>query len=162
MSAGDEFFAAFEAEVRALDGERQIAGLTPAEIEEIRRDQQVTSLPAYYASFLRLFGRRSGGLLIGTDVLYPDILGGKQDTREALEERGVSHLMPADAVVFAIHGGYEFYWLEPDGSDDPPLVKYEEDEPDIARRWDRFSDYLTWEIREAARLQAEIRSRRQG
>ena len=68
--------------------------------------------------------------------------------------------MPGDAVVFAVHGGCEFYWLEPDGSPDPPLVKYAEGEPDIERRWDRFSDYLTWEVREQARLRAEIRSRR--
>ncbi|HEY2948448.1 MAG TPA: SMI1/KNR4 family protein [Micromonosporaceae bacterium] len=160
MSAGDEFFAAFLAEVRALDEQRPIEGLTPEEIDEVRRDQGVASLPAYYAVFLRLLGRRSGAFLVGTDVLYPTIIGLKASTREALEQGDVSSLMPDDAVVVAVHGGYEFYWLEPDGSPDPPLVKYEEGEPDIERRWDRFSDYLTWEVREQARLRAEIRTRR--
>lgn len=142
MSSGCEaFYDELVAKLLTL-GRGPVAGLSDAEIEQVRADQEVSTLPVYYEHFLRRLGRQSGALLVGTDILYPDILGLKQDAADLLQENRVKGFLPGDSVVFAMHQGYEFYWLRAGDVGNPRVFMYSELRPSEIREWPSFSDFL--------------------
>lgn len=127
--------------IEEAGGGPAVAGVQAGEITEICTDQDLASLPLYYEEFLFRMGRGAGQLLVGTDAFYPSILGAKEDARNLLSENSASHLMRESAVVFAIHQGYQLYWLE-SLDDDPPVAFYEEGDIELRRRWETFSSFL--------------------
>ncbi|NUR03992.1 MAG: SMI1/KNR4 family protein [Streptomyces sp.] len=137
-----EFFGDLIRSIETIGKGPEVAGLGLDEIEQIRDDQQVDSLPFYYEEFLRRMGRCAGQFLIGTDAFYPGLMGIKSDALELLAESGASHLMAANSIVFAIHQGYQVYWLESERGDDPPVAMYQEGGAELQARWESFSAFL--------------------
>jgi hypothetical protein len=121
-----------------------LVGLSDEEIQLVTRDQELDHLPARYVEFLRVMGRSAGRLLAGTDVFYPDILGLRRDALELLSENGVAGLIQDGSVVFAMHQGYQVYWMN-GAADDPPVLMYHEGDSAIRREWDSFTDFLRYE-----------------
>ncbi|MFE9690576.1 SMI1/KNR4 family protein [Micromonospora sp. NPDC005806] len=124
----------------------ELVGISEAEIAEIARDQSVATLPSRYVEFLRLMGRKAGFLLAGTDAFYPGILGIKHDAFDLLADSGVPGLAPRGVVVFAMHQGYQVYWMTNALSDDPPVCMYQEGDKEVSREWSSFTDFLRHEI----------------
>jgi hypothetical protein len=59
-----------------------------------------------------------------------------------LHENGQPPL-PEGAIVFLMHQGYQFFYLDcGSGGDDPPVFHYHEGEPGVVRRFERFSDLM--------------------
>jgi hypothetical protein len=100
-------------------------GCTPEEIAWIEADQGV-ALPANYRAFLRSMGRDAGGLFVGTDLVFPDILGARAGAMELLLENQVPHVLPATAVVVYLHQGYICGFLDPAEGSDPPVWEWAE------------------------------------
>jgi hypothetical protein len=80
----------------------------------VERDQGV-ALPGAYRRFLEVMGRDGGGLWTGTEVCYPEVLGLREAAVELLEEDHSAFALPSTAVVFMMHQGYQFMFL--DGAD---------------------------------------------
>lgn len=121
-------------------------GLSDEEIRRVADDQAVGRLPGRYVEFLRVMGRKAGRLLVGTDAFYPDILGLKQDASDLLAENGVGGLIQDESVVFAMHQGYQVYWISSSALDDPPVFMYQEGGQGVSRVWDSFTDFLRYEF----------------
>ncbi|WP_173140072.1 SMI1/KNR4 family protein [Kibdelosporangium persicum] len=128
--------------LRSRYGHDDVVGLTDNEVSEVQEDQELSGLPGAYVEFLTLMGRRAGKLLVGTDIFYPSIVGIKRDASELLEECGVRDLVPNDALVFAMHQGYQVYWMADVSTGDPAVSMYQEGEDGITREWSSFSSFL--------------------
>jgi len=100
-------------------------GCTPSEIAWVEADQGVR-LPASYRELLRVMGRDLGGLLVGSTVTFPDILGARAWAVELVKENGVPHLLPASAAVVMLHQGYFMHFVDPAEGDDPPVRSWGE------------------------------------
>ncbi|MCC2313572.1 SMI1/KNR4 family protein [Cellulomonas xiejunii] len=100
-------------------------GCTPSEIAQVEADQGVP-LPASYREFLRTMGRDLGGLLVGSTVTFPHILGARAWAVELVKENGVPHLLPASAAVVMLHQGYFMDFVDPAEGGDPPVRSWEE------------------------------------
>jgi hypothetical protein len=60
-----------------------------------------------------------------------------------LEESGRPFALPPDAVVFAMHQGYQFCYFHAEGiTDDPAVFYYFEGWPAARQPNDRFSDWV--------------------
>jgi hypothetical protein len=119
-----------------------LQGLTDAEVEEVRIGQQVDRLPGRYVEYLRVMGRRAESVWVGTEAFYPGILSLKADRMDLLREDGAMNLMPAEAVVFAMHQGYQVYWMVNIDEEDPAVAMYQEGSSGIARTWPSFTECL--------------------
>ena len=87
----------------------------------MRVDQGV-ELPWSYECFLRSMGRDAGGIFAGSDLSYAEVLGLRRDAQELLLENESKFILPEDAVVFWMHQGYQFAFLQ--GSNGPnPTVR---------------------------------------
>jgi hypothetical protein len=100
-------------------------GCTPEEIARVEADQGV-ALPANYRAFLRSMGRDAGGLFVGTDIVFPDILGARDGAMELLLKNQVRDVLPATAVVVYLHQGYICGFLDPAEGSDPPVWEWME------------------------------------
>ena len=120
----------------------ELHGMTESEIEEVRLDQRVDFLPGRYVEFLKVMGRDAGPIWFGTDAFYPGILSLKDDALEILRDNDVSDLLPTGAIVFAIHQGYQIYWMTNPDQDDPPVRMYQEGTLGVARAWESFTECL--------------------
>jgi hypothetical protein len=127
-------------------GSGEALGLTEEEIRIVVDDQEVDRLPGRYLEFLRLMGRKAGRLLVGTDAFYPGILGLKRDAREILMDNGVTELLPEESIVFAMHQGYQIYWMASGALDDPPVFMYQEGGEGVFREWESFTAFLLHEM----------------
>jgi SMI1 / KNR4 family (SUKH-1) len=90
-------------------------GCSPEEITNVESDQGIR-LPPNYRRFLELMGRDGGGLVGGSDLCCPDMLGLRQNAIDLLAENESVLQLPEDAVVFMMHQGYQFMYLQ---GDDP-------------------------------------------
>lgn len=104
----------------AIASRRGAVGCTPSQIAEVEADQGVP-LPASYRELLRTMGGDLGGLLVGSTVTYPDILGARAAAVELVEENRVPHLLPASAAVILLHQGYFMSFVDTAEGDDPPV-----------------------------------------
>ncbi|WP_412742821.1 SMI1/KNR4 family protein [Krasilnikovia sp. MM14-A1004] len=128
----------------------ELIGISAAEIDEVAEDQSVASMPSRYVEFLRVMGRTAGPLLVGTDAFYPDILGIKRDGLELLTDNSVSGFAPTSAIFFAMHQGYQVYWMPSSLSDDPPVYMYQEGDKGVTREWRSFTEFLRHELSKTA------------
>jgi len=133
---------------RALGGE--FVGLSDGEIHEVCEDQGLECLPQCYIEFLQLMGRKAGQILRGTDAFYPDILGVKNDAHELLTENGVENLIGPNAVVFAMHQGYQVFWMADNHGDDPSVLMYQEGDEGVSGEWKSFTSFLNDEAKRVA------------
>jgi hypothetical protein len=111
------------------------------EVEELERNAGLP-LPAAYRAYLLIAGRQPPSAWVGTDCTVshlPELRGWAED----LLREGGQPSLPPDAFVFLMHQGYQFMYFLADGcSDDPPVFYYLEGEPQVVRKFERFSDLV--------------------
>jgi hypothetical protein len=88
-------------------------GCAPEEIVQVETDYG-QALPPQYRRFLETMGRDAGGLLGGSDLTYPEVLGMRVAAIDLLNANESSFVLPADALVFMMHQGYMLWFLIPE------------------------------------------------
>ena len=56
-------------------------------------------------------GKKAGDYFKGTDIFYPSCLDLNKDALEILTNDGCEDLLPEDAIVFAMHQGFQFHFF---------------------------------------------------
>ncbi|MEU9314370.1 SMI1/KNR4 family protein [Streptomyces sp. NPDC048295] len=125
------------------------AGLTDAELDRVRELWGVHRLPERYGEFLSLMGRGAGGILRGTDAFFPEILDMRRASDEFFSDNLGGMNLPEGAVVFAMHQGYQVYWMESMTLQDPPVSLYMEGEGAPMVRWSSFTEFMNSEYMNA-------------
>ncbi|XIE79832.1 SMI1/KNR4 family protein [Streptomyces sp. SBR177] len=138
------------ARLRALDPD-SVAGLSDAEIDRLREAWGIPGIPARYGEFLALMGRRAGGVLRGTDAFFPAILDMRRAADDFFSDNTGGMGLPDGSVVFAMHQGYQVYWMETTSLDDPPVCLYMEQEAAPMMRWGSFTEFVNAEYVSVAR-----------
>ena len=131
-----------------LSGEVNISGASDQEIEELLSVWQVRALPRAYVDFLKLMGRGAGSLLKGTDAFLPRIKQMPSFVAEFRSENDEFWRLPQESIVFAMHQGYQVYYLEASSVDDPPVALYVEGDSEPIRRWESFTSFLRHQLTE--------------
>lgn len=131
----------------AKAGDRHcVTGLTDAELFELERGLGGMRLPLAYREFMRRMGRDAGPLLAGTDAFYPQIIEYQEDAWSLVSEGRIEHLAPVGSIIFAIHQGYQIYWMSSRAGEDPPVFMYQEGDSEICLTWESFSDFISDEF----------------
>jgi hypothetical protein len=126
--------------------------------EDVRELEAATGvrLPASYRAFLQVMGRSAGDFFDGTDVLFPALLTLREDAEFLLQRCNAAvRLLPND-FVFAVHQGYTFLFLRTDGTDDPPVYVYLEDDPEFRKAGDSFSSWLRGAVQDEIGASAKL------
>lgn len=108
-------------------------------------------LPNEYKDFILIAGKGAGKLFQGTAIYYPTLLELQSSAKVLLEELNLLKLLPANALVFRMHQGYEFTFLLP-GHDNPPVLQYIEGNDHCTQPWSSFSDFLEESINEHVKV----------
>lgn len=124
--------------------EDELAGCSEDELTEIRAINPGVVIPELYLAFMREMGRRTGYLLAGTDIRYPEYVEYQDDVREFAGEDPSFH--PDEWFVFALHQGYQFYYFR-DG--DPRVYVHSEGENNPFIEYTSFEDLIDSLITEA-------------
>jgi hypothetical protein len=117
----------------------------PATEPEVGQLEQASGfrLPASYKAYLLIAGHEPPSAWVGSDCTLGDLPGLRRGADELLRENGQPPL-PANAFVFLMHQGYQFFYFEADGmNDDPPVFYYLEGEQVVVRRFERFSELVS-------------------
>ena len=89
------------------------------EVDALKEDQGLGSLPAAYEAFLLVAGRGCGDLWVGTTAFFPDLLGVRGAAEELFAENRLESFLQPDDVVITMHQGYQFLYLSGPGADPP-------------------------------------------
>lgn len=130
--------------VRRVESD-SVTGLTDSEIDRVHELWGVRRTPERYGEFLSLMGRGAGRILRGTDAFFPEILDMRRASDEFFAENIGGMNLPEGAVVFAMHQGYQVYWMESMTLQDPPVSLYMEGEPAPMIRWNSFTEFMNSE-----------------
>ena len=119
--------------------------LTPDEVAALERHLGLP-LPAAYRAYLRIAGAEPPPELVGSDCHGDYLYLLRAGAEGLLRECGRPFDLPADAVVFLMHQGYQFFFFRADGcTADPPVFYFIEGMTTPAapeRRFERFSDWV--------------------
>ncbi|ADB17234.1 hypothetical protein Psta_2565 [Pirellula staleyi DSM 6068] len=126
---------------RGVVTRRDLVGCSPSEIEEIEKDVGVP-LPDSYREFLARMGRDMGDFYRGTDITYRWLPGMTQAARELVQEDEADIELPADAIAFMMHQGYQFMFIRASEGSDPPVYYYMEMSGEFARKADHLTEFL--------------------
>ena len=94
----------------------------PKEIDVLKEDQGLQSLPTAYEAFLLVAGRGCGDMWVGTTAFFPDLIGLRRSAEELFAENQVQSFLEPDDVVITMHQGYQFLYLSGPGAD-PPVMR---------------------------------------
>jgi len=121
----------------------EILGCSPNEIAEIE-SHVGHKLPFAYREFLTQMGRGAGEFYVGTDILYPCIVRFNltQAGRQLVAEDKAAIALADDAVVFAMHQGYQFLFMRESEGMDPPVYHYMEESGKFEKKADTLSGFL--------------------
>ncbi|MDI5964915.1 SMI1/KNR4 family protein [Streptantibioticus silvisoli] len=122
-----------------------VAGLTDAEMKCVREQWGIRKFPARYEEFLSLMGRGAGRILLGTDAFFPEILEMRRASDEFFADNPEGMDLPDGAVVFAMHQGYQVYWMDSSTLQDPPVSLCMEGERAPMAHWASFTEFLNSE-----------------
>jgi hypothetical protein len=113
-----------------------------AELAQLEHDFGVR-LPAAYRAYLLLMGRQPDYFFDGTDCAYRHLSRLRSAAMNLLSAHDSSFTLPTNAFVFSMHQGYQFmYFLCEDGSNDPAVYHYLENDPAPKRVSERFSEWM--------------------
>lgn len=97
-------------------------------------------------------GRSADGFFRGTDMFWPDLRSLRRYAEELLEENGNPFPLSKDAIVIAVHQGYQFLYLDSDlKKSDPPVYYYMEGDKTPTQKWDSFTKFLHETVEEYCR-----------
>ena len=126
-----------------------VIGMTDAEIDRVRSLWKIRVIPDRYGQFLSLMGRGGGRILRGTDAFFPKILDMRRAADDFFSDNPGGVGLPQGAVVFAMHQGYQVYWMEDVSLHDPPVSLYMEGDAAPMYRWNSFTGFLNSELENA-------------
>jgi len=123
----------------------EISGFSLDEIAEVE-DRMGLKFPEMYREYLRVLGKNRGGLMKGTHLSPKTVevlLRWQPWAAQLMARSGAEDSLPPNAVVFADHQGYQFWYFVADPSDeDPPVYYYLENNKHVQRVNERFSEFL--------------------
>src|SRR5262245_4753342 len=99
-------------------------------------------LPKAYRAYLLIAGSAPPPGLVGSDCHGASLFKLREWGLELLKQSGNPFELPADAVVFLVHQGYQFFYFHAGVTDDPPVFYYFENSPAPERKYERFSDWV--------------------
>jgi SMI1 / KNR4 family (SUKH-1) len=99
---------------------QELQGCSDEEIRHLEAVLDVT-VPSVYRDFLKVVGRRGGGLFRGSDFTYPQLLELRRWAEELLGEDASGYELPPDSVVLLMHHGYQFLFFRTAEGADPPV-----------------------------------------
>lgn len=122
-------------------------GWPEGEIEAIEKDLGVV-LTDMFRAYLRHMGKARGHLFCGSDVAQPSQFEElRRFGQKLMNETSPSLVLPADAIVFLAHQGYQFTFLQPRGGFDCPVMSYMETEEAPQQIAESFAAFLDAEVR---------------
>ena len=124
-----EVIAAAQVQLKRLNPTAKFRGFP---LEEIEAAEALlgASLPPVLREFMLRMGDLTGGLFTGSDIAAPsEFVEFQEEAHNLLVGSGSSFRLPAKAVVFMLHQGYTFQYVEAGGSQEPPVHQYIEGEP---------------------------------
>ena len=131
-------------ELGGIAGPRSRVPCTPDDVETLRHSVGCT-IPQAYELFLRSMGRQAGKLFVGTDAFFPAILGLNEAGRSLIsfcnEQLGTRCSIPDDALVFAMHQGYQFFCMVT-SSPNPPVFHFDEGYESLKPVAGSYTDFL--------------------
>ena len=115
---------------------------TGAEVDGLE-NQLGLPLPPAYRAYLLVAGAEPPAELIGSDCHGNCLPQLRAWAEELIEEAGRPFDLPADAVVFLMHQGYQFFYFRADGVNaDPPVWYYHEKRVDQEQADSSFSTWV--------------------
>ncbi|MFZ6185942.1 SMI1/KNR4 family protein [Nannocystis pusilla] len=142
MTAIDDVLVHFAE--KAKKSHYPLEGCSENEIQELEQFAG-SPLPQAYVKFLRLAGRNSAAVTIGTDCYYPLILELREVAVELLAEAPRPSILPDNMFVFSMHQGYAFCCFPLDEGEDPPVyrfIQHIDDFTGLRLAVPTFSEYL--------------------
>ena len=128
----------------------ELKGCTADEVEQLEQYLGV-ELPSSYKAFLMVAGHGAGPFLRGTDFTYGFVFYLRDAAEELLQAS--EQKLPVDAVVFAMHQGYVFWYFHTgDGLADPPVRRFQEGDQRPAEVAPSFTEFLARTAQEEARV----------
>jgi hypothetical protein len=115
------------------------APFTPAEVASFERHLGLP-LPAAYRAYLLLAGQWPPAALAGSHCHGRHLYTIRDAAEKLLRECGNPFDLPANAIVFWMHQGYQFEYFLADGAEDPETFYYFEGK----KTADRHSSFSMW------------------
>jgi hypothetical protein len=143
MNYDEEISAAMLSQVAAgVCSAKDFVGCSEKEILEVEHSLNV-SLPEAYKSFLRLMGKSSGILFLGTDHFYPGVMRFRQGYREILRDENIAtDLISSESIIIGMHQGYLFYFIQDIHTNDPPVYVCDVTENQCKKVTESFTKYV--------------------
>src|SRR5688572_10147050 len=117
-------------------------GCPQAEIAAIETNLGV-EFTEMFRAYLRHMGKARGHLFCGSDIAQPSLFEEfRRFGQELMHETSQSLELPADAVVFLTHQGYQFTFVQLRGGFDCPVLNYMETESAPKQIAESFASFL--------------------
>lgn len=121
MSRPQEIVASVQDRLRRLNPAARFRGCTETEIAEAERNLAVR-IPAVLREFILRIGWEPGGLWTGSEFAAAQELSEfRKDAEELLAESKATFVLPPSAIVFLLHQGYSFLYIEATEEPDGPV-----------------------------------------
>lgn len=134
-----------------LSDAQSIRGCTEEEIAAFERVAGCP-LPLRYREFLERMGRGAGHFFKGSDMFLPAILEIREWAEELLAENNHPFRLEGPMLVFGMHQGYQFIFMDSDAGDDPPVHWYMEGRPRPEELAPSFSAFLRKSLKDHLRV----------
>jgi len=134
----------------------QLVGVSEIEIARLERTLNLR-LPQQYKTFLQSCGQGAGRFFTGTDMFFPGVEQLRNAAEALLQENHETFQLPADAVVFSMHQGYQFNYFHSSEGDDPAVYHYMEGEGLPVLTHESFSSFLLDAIEQHERIMSRRR-----
>lgn len=144
-----------------LDLHDEVRPCTRDEVEDLEQ-RLGFHLPLAYQEFLLWMGKGARDFLSGSDCWYDNLPFLRGWAIELLAENKFEQAIPDDALIFFMHGGYQFNFLLPQEGEDPPVHFYGEwtHQSSFTIAYPHYSDFLAVELEDHAKLIASINALR--
>ena len=118
---------------------RKAKGCSTSEILSLEARLKV-QLPEDYKLFLSFCGHGVTSFLAGSSFVYEKLLDIRDAAEELVSESGATPL-PDNSIVFVMHQGYQFYFLNKEGA-----YYYMEGRSEFEKRYSSFMEFFLSEV----------------
>ncbi len=119
---------------------KKIKGCSESEIR-LLEERLGVNFPYAYKFFLGMMGHSADHFFLGSDFTYNELEQLQDWAKELLGESDEYPNFPADAFVFIMHQGYQFFFFYLNESDNPTVYGYLEGNS-YFDKFEKFDDFL--------------------